>query len=646
MCYLFFVYIFLGPAHLLRFTNAPKNLLLKEGAPVLLIRNISHGLFNGTRGKVHTLKKDCPPVIEVDGKLITLSHYKFELYDREQKKVLATRMQYPIMLSFAMTVHRAQGQTLEFVDVDCASFFAAGQLGVAIGRVKSKNGLRVRNLNRTAAVLKHAACVYEFYDKINHAEAFVDLSCCNAVTSYASDLNLSHGACNSVVAECVENNEIIDDNIEMVDVELPKLPCPWSIEEFISLNKGGSFLTSLPENFYHCERLSDHLQFLYYNVNKIVLAPFASNKSQLWNAACTSLNKFLLSDAHINACKQLFHVNMISKSHNKFSTKLVWWLLEKQVDKKASEIISSQTEKVEGTDNTKTYSSAGKAKIRHVAGASVCKITQKLQASVLNNMGTTSKKGKMKQKFDYKMQTMLRNFRIKEIEAPQDDTMTEILSKQGPSRGLTIVNDEVFSFFLNLNTAVQKKTSFDYFHLYGKMAFHTCRNAIDNNDELINQWINLFGSVNDDNIEDEIFITLIMELWKDVTEHFIRTAFGDALNAFKASVPRKKKQALRDKVKALGERGAKEQKLDTVTAENTESYICNICKQICEDEPTDDLMQSIACDQCNCWYHFKCSKLTGTESFITKKSKTWLCINCSIKGKGVGKRKVKGKKGN
>jgi ATP-dependent exoDNAse (exonuclease V) alpha subunit len=35
------------------------------------------------------------------------------------------------MLAFAMTVHRAQGQTLQYVDIDCYSFFAAGQMGVA-----------------------------------------------------------------------------------------------------------------------------------------------------------------------------------------------------------------------------------------------------------------------------------------------------------------------------------------------------------------------------------------------------------------------------------------------------------------------------------------------------------------------------------
>jgi hypothetical protein len=35
--------------------------------PVILIRNISEGLFNGARGIVHSLKKDSLPVISING---------------------------------------------------------------------------------------------------------------------------------------------------------------------------------------------------------------------------------------------------------------------------------------------------------------------------------------------------------------------------------------------------------------------------------------------------------------------------------------------------------------------------------------------------------------------------------------------------
>ena len=85
----------------------------------------NHYTTDGARGIVHSLKKDTPPVININGKIITVPAYKLDVYDMQRNKVLASRMQYPIMLAFAMTVHRAQGQTLQYVDVDCYSFFAA-----------------------------------------------------------------------------------------------------------------------------------------------------------------------------------------------------------------------------------------------------------------------------------------------------------------------------------------------------------------------------------------------------------------------------------------------------------------------------------------------------------------------------------------
>ena len=79
-----------------------------------------------------------------------------------------------------MTVHRSQGQTLDNVEVDCASFFAPGQMGVAIGRAVCKNGLRVLNFNSVAANLKHSPLVYNFYER-NSVPPRPDRSCCTQV---------------------------------------------------------------------------------------------------------------------------------------------------------------------------------------------------------------------------------------------------------------------------------------------------------------------------------------------------------------------------------------------------------------------------------------------------------------------------------
>ena len=74
-----------------------------------------------------------------------------------------------------------------------------------------------------------------------------------------------------------------------------------------------------------------------------------------------------------------------------------------------------------------------------------------------------------------------------------------------PLRGLTMVNADVFNFFILLNGVIQHNCTFEHFHIHGHKTFHFCRNSIDSDIELLNSWINLFGGVVDDNIKQDFF---------------------------------------------------------------------------------------------------------------------------------------------
>jgi hypothetical protein len=233
----------------------------------------------------------------------------------------------------------------------------------------------------------------------------------------------------------------------------------------------------------------------------------------------------------------------------------VFWLIDKLIEQKVNGILERDRQNVsESAVSESTHSAAAEAKIRYLAGVCLHKVTHKVRCSVDRNIGKNSLKSKIACKLDYKKQRMMQFFRVAEDEVScSSSSMVEIMYKQGASRGLTIVTDEMFEFFIALNSLIQCNLSCAHFDLHGDQTFIHCRNIVDSHEDILQRWFELFGNFKDQDLEDEIFLTLVLEIFKDLTEHFIRIAFVDALKYFKSTVPRKKKQALRSKITALGD---------------------------------------------------------------------------------------------
>ncbi|KAL8531843.1 hypothetical protein ACS0TY_008446 [Phlomoides rotata] len=70
------------------------------------------------------------------------------------------RRQFPILLCFAMTINKNQGQSLSIVGVYLPKpVFTHGQLYVAVFRVKSKRGLKILCLDFDGKSCKHTTNV-------------------------------------------------------------------------------------------------------------------------------------------------------------------------------------------------------------------------------------------------------------------------------------------------------------------------------------------------------------------------------------------------------------------------------------------------------------------------------------------------------
>jgi ATP-dependent DNA helicase PIF1 len=195
---------------------APLEIELKVGCQVMLIKNIDDGLVNGSLGKVvgfmneqnfdlyhkndeevyqapdstdasaasrlEQFKRPDTAAAKTNTVTDTMARkwplVRFALADGTSRdllcqpetwkielpngKVQAQRQQIPLILAWALSIHKAQGQTLERVKINLGGVFEKGQAYVALSRATCKEGLQVSNFD-PRKVMAHPR-VISFYD--------------------------------------------------------------------------------------------------------------------------------------------------------------------------------------------------------------------------------------------------------------------------------------------------------------------------------------------------------------------------------------------------------------------------------------------------------------------------------------------------
>jgi ATP-dependent DNA helicase PIF1 len=154
---------------LLKNCNADPILKLCVGAKVICLKNFDNSIVNGSQGVVESFNEFNFPIVKFfkNNRRMTFMPHVYDIY--YQNTFYGTITQIPLKVSFAMTVHKCQGMTLDYIKINMKDFFDYGHFYVAMSRVKNIENIYIENFSSEKIKVHDKAL--KFYQKF---EAQVD----------------------------------------------------------------------------------------------------------------------------------------------------------------------------------------------------------------------------------------------------------------------------------------------------------------------------------------------------------------------------------------------------------------------------------------------------------------------------------------
>lgn len=172
-------------AFLIKNMITPQELTLKIGARVMFTANIAgDGDLLAANGECGYVRAYDQQVISYTGEVssggvliqkddgselvIGRKSWQFDVQDPES----ATFTQYPLRLAYAMTIHKSQGLTLDAAVIDIRSAMEPGQAYVALSRLRSLEGLLLKDYPSGVVISPDAIQLYRDLEKSNALKGY------------------------------------------------------------------------------------------------------------------------------------------------------------------------------------------------------------------------------------------------------------------------------------------------------------------------------------------------------------------------------------------------------------------------------------------------------------------------------------------
>lgn len=227
--------------------QAEQTLKLKEGAQIMFIKNDSgedRKFYNGKIGKVKAVKQGeiCISFPQEEDLLLEKTSWaSFEYKTDPEQEIVQQQVgefsQYPIKLAWAVTIHKSQGLTFDNAIIDAGKSFVAGQVYVALSRVRTLGGLVLKSKISTESLRSNAE-VINYMNPVKEEE--LDAVLITAQEKFILKLVLDHFSLNSILAGL----DSIASNTEITKAHLPEFKALLT-----QLNKAINDLMVLSDRF-------------------------------------------------------------------------------------------------------------------------------------------------------------------------------------------------------------------------------------------------------------------------------------------------------------------------------------------------------------------------------------------------------------
>ena len=599
-----------GPKKQLQKCIADKTLVLKIGAPVILVYNLDHQLVNGLRCSVIAFKNGLPVVdFPTVGRIETIDVRKWSFYSPSNPAELsAQRLQIPLKAAWGITAHKSQGDEYIAANVISGGEFVQGQLYVACSRVKSMKGLCLKGFN-VDRLIPPSPEVLEFYksckkdscipasdnlscrqQRIVEEDAegfFVDL---DKIDWDDVEMNLSRSEENEDLDALhdTSSNENFDFQGFLENVSpavLEALPLDLNVTAFFGFLKDNikrntlqdtalplaskeiQVLTELAQS----PDIEEYLKLVWSSVkNELSVSDDKTTYQQKeLTSFCSGLFSLMSSDTLLKGLSGLIGVKQIDLSieHYSATTNLILGMAYHLLESIAVKNLNPAAMKIDGS-----ICNDEQGKCRYVGGWVMRKLQDKFKTLIEN--GVTSANPDVRKRLKENIITfkLLESMTLsataisKTTNFPHSLEVTQ--EKQYRVQGLTNISDMCFSFFLAIEAGRRQLLNHNRLNaLKGELVYNTLQ-QIQNSQNIRSLWeqacsmseTNIIGS---DESKMLPFKKAVSILFEEITERYMKMGTGQFLRDFRRDT--KWENQTHTEPKSCRERRKKSRKMITLS---------------------------------------------------------------------------------